>query len=1029
METIGILIELQNAEAAHATLKRIETSVNSLGKKRTQIRLDDGNLVAIDDRIKEIQDRLVALSAAKKVGVITDEEVAEAKRLNAELKLLKQGLRDGTQGAKSFKQEFQSIQSVIAHVGSGMQSLGNALTRLSSPFTRLTTGLLMGAGYKALNMLTSGFSGAFERADTMKNYPRMLKEFGFSAEEASAAVSELEQAVLGLPTGLDEIVAVQKRFLAASQDMEKSTGLAIAFNNAILASGSDARQQLTAQRIITQLAGGADIATTSWQALQRAIPLVFTQLARDAKMGVGDYVKALSSGEIATEDFMKKFIEIGGEGSIAAAARVMTKSWEGLTANITNATKRMGTSILDTLHEVFKGQTGRDLLDTLLGIDAEGNRTYDGIRDWIDGLSKSVQNWIKSNPEKILEFFDTLKSIDWKGLLKGMAEGIGDLIRLLEWITEMAGDKDLSKFGKRMIMFGALGRGLTILGGIIKGLRGPLALLFAGALRIKGKGLFGRIASLFGKKKDITTAGELGGAISTAAPRLVSAFKNMALLSGIIAMPFATAWVVTKATKSAVKNFKDTIALLKDIEWEDAKKVLLGMGAALSAVVGISGLIGEFGIGAGVTIMFGEVIAGLITSIATGFFDLDMALIKGGIKNFVDSVNLLKQIPDVSGIGDVKSNILNAVNVLNEIDEALNGKYVGQGVKEGGIQGVGLLTGWNLGRVATALQNLKKVTDEVGNLANVSIPEGAVENISDAVTAIGDIGSTLRKGFTGFGTGNAASNVEKLLSGLKAVNESVKEVNKLGKKKISDNAVEGIKNIIAQLKNAFAATAVGKLRTTITAFATSIQEALAEIEALGRLITIEATVKLSSDFDSSVQNTVEKIKAANRAIRRAMNGIQTNYSKIITLNLNAKVNGRSAISGGVNSAVNNMLPSNIPSIPKSRGGLIYRARGGNVPFRRRGTDTVPAMLTSGEFVHNRQAVSTFGIDFMRKVNNLDIKGAMNELMHRAGGMANVNRGTVINNNNYNNQRVTINNNSPTGAGYTFKSASRFVGAF
>lgn len=87
------------------------------------------------------------------------------------------------------------------------------------------------------------------------------------------------------------------------------------------------------------------------------------------------------------------------------------------------------------------------------------------------------------------------------------------------------------------------------------------------------------------------------------------------------------------------------------------------------------------------------------------------------------------------------------------------------------------------------------------------------------------------------------------------------------------------------------------------------------------------------------------------------------------------------------------------------------------------------MLTPGEYVQNRRAVSAFGIDFMRKVNNLDMKGAMNELMHRAGGMANINRGTSIVNNNYNNQKVTINNNGNTGAGFTFKSASRFVGAF
>jgi hypothetical protein len=52
----------------------------------------------------------------------------------------------------------------------------------------------------------------------------------------------------------------------------------------------------------------------------------------------------------------------------------------------------------------------------------------------------------------------------------------------------------------------------------------------------------------------------------------------------------------------------------------------------------------------------------------------------------------------------------------------------------------------------------------------------------------------------------------------------------------------------------------------------------------------------------------------------------------------------------------------------AKGGLIkpkYFAVGGNV----RGTDTVPAMLTPGEFVMSRYAVQSHGIDKMKSINN------------------------------------------------------------
>ena len=128
-EKVGIQIELEDYNGALNTLKRIEASTKRLGARRTKIQLEDGSLVSVEERIKEIQDRLAALGAMKKKGIIlTDDQVREAKRLSAELQVIKRGLKDGTANAKTFGQVFNSISSKVAHVGSAMQSMGNALT-------------------------------------------------------------------------------------------------------------------------------------------------------------------------------------------------------------------------------------------------------------------------------------------------------------------------------------------------------------------------------------------------------------------------------------------------------------------------------------------------------------------------------------------------------------------------------------------------------------------------------------------------------------------------------------------------------------------------------------------------------------------------------------------------------------------------------------------------------------------------------------------------------------------------------------
>ena len=65
----------------------------------------------------------------------------------------------------------------------------------------------------------------------------------------------------------------------------------------------------------------------------------------------------------------------------------------------------------------------------------------------------------------------------------------------------------------------------------------------------------------------------------------------------------------------------------------------------------------------------------------------------------------------------------------------------------------------------------------------------------------------------------------------------------------------------------------------------------------------------------------------------------------------------------------------------ANGGLVYRAGGGSI-FQARGTDTVPAMLTPGEFVVRKSAVDKIGIGALTALNN----GNANTVYKAAGGL-------------------------------------------
>lgn len=108
----------------------------------------------------------------------------------------------------------------------------------------------------------------------------------------------------------------------------------------------------------------------------------------------------------------------------------------------------------------------------------------------------------------------------------------------------------------------------------------------------------------------------------------------------------------------------------------------------------------------------------------------------------------------------------------------------------------------------------------------------------------------------------------------------------------------------------------------------------------------------------------------------------------------------------------------------ARGGMVYAANGMFIP---RGSDTVPAMLTPGEFVVNRRATQTIGASILAQINRLDIPGALHSLMHRIPSMTG---SSIVNNTSTrdNHAKVTQNFYNSSDDGFAYRRANRFVRA-
>lgn len=138
-----------------------------------------------------------------------------------------------------------------------------------------------------------------------------------------------------------------------------------------------------------------------------------------------------------------------------------------------------------------------------------------------------------------------------------------------------------------------------------------------------------------------------------------------------------------------------------------------------------------------------------------------------------------------------------------------------------------------------------------------------------------------------------------------------------------------------------------------------------------------------------------------------------------------KVNAATEAVNALQSAINSLEGKSIDVGASVGGEAIRRASGGFVPH---GTDTVPAMLTPGEFVLRRSAAQKIGAPVLNMLNNMNIPHAIDALMSRvakpmAHSFVNYDNRRTYDNHATVNQTIYTDNPS-----FTYRRASRFAHA-
>lgn len=210
-----------------------------------------------------------------------------------------------------------SLRKEINNVKQDIQGLQKSATKSSSNiFKAVLKGniatKLIGMAFKTL---TSNMDDAISRFDALNNFPRVMSNLGVSNEDAQASMQRLSDALIGLPTTLDDATQSVQRFTSANGNVKASTEMFLALNNAILSGGASAQVQSTALEQLSQAYAKGKPDMMEWRSAMTAMPAQLKQVA--IAMGYANASQLgedLRSGAVSMNEFMVKITELNKRG-------------------------------------------------------------------------------------------------------------------------------------------------------------------------------------------------------------------------------------------------------------------------------------------------------------------------------------------------------------------------------------------------------------------------------------------------------------------------------------------------------------------------------------------------------------------------------------------------------------------------------------------------------------------------------------------------------------------------------------------
>ena len=401
------------------------------------------------------------------------------------------------------------------------QGLTQGLNQVSAK--TIAFGNLLADGFKKVGSVIEGsLDGAITRYDTLNNFPKVMKNLGIETSKSQKSIDKMSKELSGLPTTLDQGALAVQRFTSANGDIEKSTDIFLALNNAILAGGASSEIQASALEQLSQAYSKGKMDMMEWRTLQMAMPAQLNQVAKAMGLTTDELGEMLRQGDNTKEtmdEFLDTIIKLNNEG---------IGELPSLSEQARNAIAGIGTSITVAKTQIVKG-----VMDIIVSL----NKILE--ENGLGGISQIIEKIGNSS----------------KTTLDTIAERLPDLIKLAPTLLGIAS-------------------ALQIATPLFDGLNGASGILGDNVLKLGDKFGFldGKMAGIIGKAGSTTTAifeilkiATIGGAIIAGLGLLEKNFGDE-----------IDKWIATAEKKAPelVQKFADSVANNLPTILEAGKKLL-----------------------------------------------------------------------------------------------------------------------------------------------------------------------------------------------------------------------------------------------------------------------------------------------------------------------------------------------------------------------------------------------------------------------------------------------------------------------